>query len=693
MISNSEVPKLPWIARVVRLARSAAASNSGRGSGLPYVLAALAGILVSAVASAATAPTSWYICEIYSNGDGSSQFIQLCGSEESFARNVLGRTLIASAGATTHSFVFPTVNPNPTYWDDSHRLLVGTRGFADLNLIKPDFVVPNGFLPVPSGSISISNYDVVSYAGLPADGFHAIDADVVCRPSNGDPTTAITLATASNSAWTTYGFLPPRNDDVADGRWVRAGSLHQARSFHTATLLQSGKVLVVGGEGSGSPPSKLDTAELFDPAAGTWSVTGSLNAAKSHHSATLLPTGKVLVVGQAASRSAMAELYDPATGTWTVIDPPPDDWANQTATLLNTGNVLLAAGWTGSGLFASYFHAVLYNPATNSWRNTGGLNVGRAGGHQATLLKDGRVLVTGGSSNAEDANLRDTETYDPTTGTWTRVAPLHVARGWEPTTLLADGRVLVAGGNVAEVYDPTTDKWSIAEPRTLADGGYTASRLHDGRVLVAGGYRVGSNDTVVASGAELYDPSSGRWRRTGSLTAGRAYHTATVLPNGSVLVAGGYGFGANASAILDTEVFEAAGTVATAIGAAFTGAWFNPAQNGHGFMLEVLPGTPLRLFAGWFAFAPQGGQAWITGVGAIDGNRAVVQGYQMVGSGGRFPPNFDAANLGRQDWGTLTFTFNDCNHGHVDWAPIAPGYGSGGMDLTRLTSPVGLNCQ
>ena len=128
------------------------------------------------------------------------------------------------------------------------------------------------------------------------------------------------------------------------------------------------------------------------------------------------------------------------------------------------------------------------------------------------------------------------------------------------------------------------------------------------------------------------------------------------------------------------------------IDAGITGSWYDSAQSGHGFMLEVLPGNPMRLLVGWFTFAPQGGQAWIIGVGPITDYGAEVQAYESAGSGGRFPPNFDAANVHQQDWGTLTFTFRDCNHGHVQWASIAPGYGSGAMDLSRLTLPEGLTC-
>jgi len=126
--------------------------------------------------------------------------------------------------------------------------------------------------------------------------------------------------------------------------------------------------------------------------------------------------------------------------------------------------------------------------------------------------------------------------------------------------------------------------------------------------------------------------------------------------------------------------------------ARFTGSWFNPEQNGHGFALQVIASQPMQLFASWLTFAPQGGQSWIVGLGPIDGNRAVLHGFQTVGSGGRFPPNFNATNVREEDWGTLTFTFSDCDHGHVDWVSSAPGYGNGGMDLTRLTLPAGLTC-
>ena len=125
------------------------------------------------------------------------------------------------------------------------------------------------------------------------------------------------------------------------------------------------------------------------------------------------------------------------------------------------------------------------------------------------------------------------------------------------------------------------------------------------------------------------------------------------------------------------------------IGAGITGSWYDPAQNGHGLFIEVLSGN--RFFASWFAFNPAGTQqAWFTGVGSYTGNIASITTVQQP-TGGRWIPNFDSNQVVRNAWGTLTFTFTDCDHGKVDFNSIA-GYGTGSMNLTRLTQPAGLAC-
>jgi hypothetical protein len=127
-------------------------------------------------------------------------------------------------------------------------------------------------------------------------------------------------------------------------------------------------------------------------------------------------------------------------------------------------------------------------------------------------------------------------------------------------------------------------------------------------------------------------------------------------------------------------------------GPEFSGNWYDTSESGHGFTLEVLPGTPPVLLAYWFVFQPGGGEAWIAGTGPITNNTATLTAYQIAGSGAQFPPHFDPGHVAAQAWGTLTFTFTDCNDGRVDWASTAAGYGSGSLPLSRLTLPAGLAC-
>jgi len=138
----------------------------------------------------------------------------------------------------------------------------------------------------------------------------------------------------------------------------------------------------------------------------------------------------------------------------------------------------------------------------------------------------------------------------------------------------------------------------------------------------------------------------------------------------------------------------AAGAGALVLSPGFTGNWYSPNSSGHGFSIEVLPGNVL--LAQWFVFAPGGGQAWIEATGPIVGNGAVLQAYYPAGSGGRFPPDFDPAQLENKFWGTISLAFTDCNTGQVSWLPAAAaytsGYTGGSMPITRLTMPAGLSC-
>jgi N-acetylneuraminic acid mutarotase len=322
----------------------------------------------------------------------------------------------------------------------------------------------------------------------------------------------------------------------------RTGSLGNSRYGHTATLLPNGKVLVVGGNGSQGDTA---IAELYDPASGTWTPTGSLTTSRSEHTATLLPNGKVLVVGGGhfgLFNAQTTELYDPVSGTWTTIATY-NPGIRHTATLLPNGKVLVAGGFYLSGQSSSSIPwAALYDPATETWTMTGSLAT-RRDAHTATLLPNGKVLVAGGGIHGKftPGALSTAELYDPATGTWSATGSLAAPRDAHQAVLLPDGRVLVAGGvrastrlSSAELYDPASEIWTTTGSLATARTNHTMTLLPEGNVLVAGGY----NGSTRAS-AELYHPSSGIWAATGSLGTGRMNHTATSLPDGQVLVAGG----------------------------------------------------------------------------------------------------------------------------------------------------------
>jgi WD40 repeat protein len=340
------------------------------------------------------------------------------------------------------------------------------------------------------------------------------------------------------------------------------GTLATARSEHTATLLPNGKVLVVGGAGGSNPDGTttyLASAELYDPANGTWTATGSLATARGIHTATLLPNGKVLVAGGQGTNNApmaSAELYDPATGTWTATGSLSTARVSHTATLLTNGKVLVVGNFDGSGFTPAT--AELYDPASGSWTATGSTLAAPRGRHTATLLPNGKVLIAGGHFRGDP--LTSAELYDPTTGTWTATGRLAVGREFHTATLLPNGKVLAAGGRgsfdiplaSAELYDPANGTWTATGSLAAGREFHTATLLPNGKVLVAGGQA-----SSYSTNAELYDPANGTWTTTGSLAVVREYTTATLLPNGKVLVAGGYDGNA---ALASCELYDPAAT-------------------------------------------------------------------------------------------------------------------------------------
>lgn len=344
------------------------------------------------------------------------------------------------------------------------------------------------------------------------------------------------------------------------------GDLHTARSLHTATLLPDGRVLVVGGIGGTGIIPPADSAELYDPDEHIWSVTSPLNKKRHGHTATLLPSGKVLVTGGYISGSKTtntAEVFDPATGTWALTGSLDTRRASHTATLLTNGKVLVTGGWDGSSAIAG---AELYDPETENWSNTGNLNAPRCM-HTATLLQSGKVLVAGGTDvgDLDFVTLAIVELYDPGTATWSGTASLSEPRVLHTATLLQNGKVLVVGGyggyshtvSDSELYDPVAGEWTHTGNLNTIRTGHSSTMLPKGRILVAGGGNSGILDS-----ADLYDPATGVWGRSEGLRTPRYAHTATLLENGKVLLAGGRNSGGSLSS---AELYDASGAITITI--------------------------------------------------------------------------------------------------------------------------------
>jgi hypothetical protein len=343
----------------------------------------------------------------------------------------------------------------------------------------------------------------------------------------------------------------PSAEQVRDPSWTTAADMIEARDNHTATQLLDGRVLVAGGVGPDigeGGANILASAEIYDPSSGQWTTTGAMVEIRAFPTAVLLSDGRVLVLGGSGCSdfdgcpSFSAELYDPTTGTWAATQSTTAGGGGRTATLLDDGTVLVVGGSIGSlseGDLEPIGVAERYDPSTGQWSATGPL-VQVPTNHTATELVDGRVLVVGDTATPE--------LYDPSTGQWTATAPMAGIRMGHSATLLPDGTVLVTGGmagtgasDLAELYDSSTDQWIATGDMLEARLFHTATPLADGRVVVMGGVNSVIDGGVALTSAELYDPSSGSWTATLRMSEARRGHVAVLLPDGTVLVAGGLG--------------------------------------------------------------------------------------------------------------------------------------------------------
>jgi Galactose oxidase, central domain/Kelch motif len=321
----------------------------------------------------------------------------------------------------------------------------------------------------------------------------------------------------------------------AVGKIVTTGDMAVPRFDHTATLLPNGKVLIAAGMARDGTPEP--SAELYDPHSNRFTSIGKLASPRGWGStATLLQDGKVLITGGATGSwcgascyLATAELYHPSTNTFTSVGNMTEPRAGARAVLLQNGDVLVVGGNISSDTQPTVT-AELYHHATHTFSVTGGPS---AGATVLLLLKHGKVLALTGSC---------AELYDPSSGHFVASGEFLIPRGKFGAALLPDGRVLVAGGRISdtvglrsdtEIYNPATGKFTIGPKMNLKRYKLMKATvaLTNGDVLIGGG----------ADHPEIYNPASNSFNLVGGATLdGYCFSTATLLPNGEVLLAGGY---------------------------------------------------------------------------------------------------------------------------------------------------------
>lgn len=340
------------------------------------------------------------------------------------------------------------------------------------------------------------------------------------------------------------------------GSFTAANSMVTARGYFNAIKLLDGNVLVAGGyDGSILGPPFIADAEIYHWRTGTWSPAAPMNYAVSATAAVRLPNGKVLVAGGLGTLPASgtaAEIYDPATNTWADTGSlHVARFEDMAVARLPGARVLVAGGFVPAAAppFTPLASTEIWHPSTGQWTLGKSMHVAR-GEFASVTLQDGRILVMGGVDTSGTA-LKSCEIYNPSTGHWSLVPHMHVARFDAAAVVLHDGRVLIAGGGGAsgqpitrsEIYNPSTRTWkttgSLNVPRSEAE--YAIVLMPNYRVLLAGGYNtLGPSETDVNT-AEVYNPQTGKWTEVaGTMSSARSGHAAMLLPkNHGVLVMGG----------------------------------------------------------------------------------------------------------------------------------------------------------
>ncbi len=490
--------------------------------------------------------------------------------------------------ATAHPMTTNRFNPQATLLPDGGVLISGGRdGLADLastEIYEPDqdnFVggptmssvrLHHFSILMPSGQVLLGGGDT-SFLKTPTASADLYDPQRdTLRPTSQPLRIGRSAAPATSAVVLQDGrvFVAGGQDEQGDlaglalasgeiydpafDSFTITGGLNTPRNGHTATLLSNGTILLVGGADNARKPTSK--AELYNSKTERFTRTASpLNVPRVGHAAVRLRNGRVLIVGGSSDRSA--EIYDPRSDNFTLTTSMMiASRIAPTATLLANGQVLIAGGLNNQNIALS--SAELYDPRTDSFTAVAASMTAARAIHAAARLGNGKVLLAGGSSDSALAHALDSaEIYDPRKMTFTATKPMASARvglaiavtprsalvtgGNDETTKILDtGEVFVGSFNgFVPVANVMTD------PREF----HTATALPGGKVLIAGGDQNAQNAT---DSTDFYNPRTNSFEPGPTMTAVRDFQTATKLPSGQVLVAGGRGLSIGAPEVWPT---------------------------------------------------------------------------------------------------------------------------------------------
>ncbi len=347
------------------------------------------------------------------------------------------------------------------------------------------------------------------------------------------------------------GWSNARYPAVLDPSWTATtGTMTTTRAFHTADLLSTNKVLLAGGSyRSGTSVAFHSTTELYDPSTKTFAATGPMTAARGNHASVMLSDGKVLITGGQNSTGVLqtAETYDPTSGSWTATaGAMTGPRQRHQMVSLGTSGVLVAGGQTASAPLST---AELYSPSARTFTATNPMLWPRRD-FTLAAIPGGKVLAANGWANIwPNVDLSQCELFEPLTGTWASTGASTVARSGAGAAVLKDGRVLVAGGyavglsnnvSTANIFSATTATWATTGSLSLRRMYPTLTTMNNGAVLAAGGIMGdGATPATYYSTVELFTGSGFSTSSVPAMSVPRYAHTATLLPDGTVLVAGG----------------------------------------------------------------------------------------------------------------------------------------------------------